>query len=183
MRWKDCGLEYSPLTLVLHWIGAALVFSLISLELIGVLTSEPIRTSTQPYRSLLWTALFFISTYRLWARLTSFHPLPVGTPSPVEVIISRSMATALLLAGVLLPIAHFLGLITAGKFFSLPGFGVLFPPIESYPNVRPVIDSLYAIGASAALAGLVLHIFGALKNHFILKNDTLMRMLGKKVEL
>ena len=31
--------------------------------------------------------------------------------------------------------------------------------------------------------GLALHIFGACKNHFVLKNDALKRMLGKRVEL
>jgi cytochrome b561 len=42
---------------------------------------------------------------------------------------------------------------------------------------------LFDIGAWAFLAGLALHVFGALKNHFLLKNNTLKRMLGKHVEL
>ncbi|TFW34285.1 cytochrome B, partial [Pseudomonas fluorescens] len=49
--------------------------------------------------------------------------------------------------------------------------------------LKEVVDVLFNIGASAFLAGLALHVFGAVKNHFLLKNDTLKRMLGKHVEL
>ena len=49
--------------------------------------------------------------------------------------------------------------------------------------MKLVVDVLFKIGATAFLAGLALHMFGAFKNHFLLKNDALKRMLGKHVEL
>lgn len=183
MQWKDNGLGFSPVTLVLHWLGAALVFGLIAIELTVAMRLQTIGISLQPYRNLLWVVLFFVSCYRLRARLTSVHPLPVGVPSPVEVIISRSVAMALILAGVLLPIAHLLSVATSGNSFALPGDFEIQMPLAPNPSAKAVISVLYAIGTTAALIGLALHIFGAMKNHFILKNDTLLRMLGKKVEL
>jgi cytochrome b561 len=53
------------------------------------------------------------------------------------------------------------------------------------PNhqVAQIVEVLFWIGATPFLLGLVLHIFGACKNHFLLKNDALKRMLGKHVEL
>lgn len=87
--------------------------------------------------------LFLISIYRFWARVTSFHPLPV----------------------------------------ELPG-GLALPTVIS-PNeqLKAVVDVLFNIGATAFLLGLALHLFGAFKNHLVLKNRALRRMLGKQVEL
>jgi len=70
-----------------------------------------------------------------------------------------------------------------GDVVPLPG-GIALPAIIA-PNVEvaSVTLLLHKIGAYAFLAGLALHIFGAMKNHFVLKNDALKRMLGKQVEL
>src|SRR5262249_17981275 len=114
---------------------------------------------------------------------TSWHPLPVGTPNPIEVMISRSVAVALALAPVLLPVDGWLAMSAAGNVVTLPG-GIALPAlIAPDGRVESVARLLHKIGAYAFLAGLALHVFGAMKNHFILKNDTLKRMLGKHVEL
>jgi cytochrome b561 len=55
--------------------------------------------------------------------------------------------------------------------------------IRPNEQVKAVVDVLFNIGATAFLAGLALHLFGAFKNHFVLKNLALRRMLGKQVEL
>ncbi|SAK71779.1 cytochrome B561 [Caballeronia hypogeia] len=127
--------------------------------------------------------MFPLSIYRFWARVTSWHPLPVGTPNPVELIVSRSVAVALALAMVLLPIAAWLAKSSAGVAIGLPG-GVVLPAImPAHSGAAHIFDVLYDIGAGAFLGGLALHVFGACKNHFVLKNDSLKRMLGKHVEL
>jgi cytochrome b561 len=132
---------------------------------------------------MLGMTILAVSIYRLWARLSSWHPLPIGSPNPIEVIIGRSVAVALALATVLLPLDGWLAISAAGKVVTLPG-GIAMPPLVA-PNadVEHVAKLLHKIGAYAFLAGLALHIFGAVKHHFILKNDTLKRMLGKHVEL
>jgi cytochrome b561 len=71
----------------------------------------------------------------------------------------------------------------AGEVLQLPG-GLWIPSLLPVnPTLKHVVDVLFDIGASAFLAGLALHVFGAVKNHFLLKNNTLKRMLGKHVEL
>lgn len=184
MQLRDNGLRFSPITIALHWLVAALLFSIIGL---GIAISSGLAgeqaAAMERLRNLLGTVLFVISIYRFWARVTSWHPLPVGTPNPIEVIVSRSVATALALAMVLLPIAVWLSRSAAGQVISLPG-GLAIPMlIEPNATVKKVVDVLFDIGATAFLAGLALHMFGACKNHFILKNAALRRMLGKHVEL
>jgi cytochrome b561 len=65
----------------------------------------------------------------------------------------------------------------------LPGGLALPTLIRPNEQVKAVVDVLFNIGATAFLAGLALHLFGAFKNHFVLKNLALRRMLGKQVEL
>ncbi|GAB7522610.1 hypothetical protein PBS_15940 [Paraburkholderia sp. 2C] len=179
-RLRDTGLGFSRVTVALHWIVAALVLAIIALEISLSIAYSAEQTSVL---NLLGTVLFPISAYRLWTRITSVHPLPVGTPNPVEVIVSRSVAVALALAMVLLPIAAWLYKSAAGESIALPGG--MFVPALMPPDAHAasVIHVLFRIGAIAFLCGLALHMFGACKSHFALKNDALKRMLGKHVEL
>lgn len=184
MQLRDNGLRFSPITIMLHWIVAALLLSIIVLDLAIAQASEAAAklewTRTQ---NLVGAVLFLVAAYRFWARVTSYHPLPLGAPNPVEVIVSRSVATALALAMVLLPIAAWLAKSAGGEIIALPG-GFAIPPLLA-PNgaVKHVVDILYEVGATAFLMGLAMHLFGAFKNHFLLKNNVLKRMLGKHVEL
>lgn len=179
-KFRDNGLGFSPITIALHWMIAVLVLSIIALKLLYSI--DPALGSPR-YVNLFGAALFPLSVYRFWARITSWHPLPVGTPNPIEVIVSRSVAVALALAMVLLPIAAWLMKSCAGQAIELPG-GLIVPPLlDVHPDAAHVFDVLYDIGAGAFLCGLALHMFGAFKNHFVLKNDSLKRMLGKHVEL
>lgn len=185
MQWRDNGMGFAPVTLVLHWVQALVVVALLLLWL-GLASGAVVpqrAASVLAARNLLGVVVFVLSAWRLWARLSSVHPLPVGTPNPVEIIVSRTNAVALLLAGVLLPVAAWLSQAAAGRAVPLPGGWYLPALAQPSPVLHQVVDVLFAVGASAAAAGLALHLFGALKNHFVLRNDALWRMLGRKVEL
>ena len=179
-QWRDNGLGFSPLTIVLHWIVASLVLAIIGIEI--ALYAQP-NAALARVLNLLGTIVFPLSIYRFWARVTSWHPLPLGTPNPVEVIVSRSVATALALAMMLLPVAAWLAKSAAGQLIELPGGWIIPSPMHPNAQAAHVFEVLFRIGATPFLLGLALHIFGACKNHFVLKNDALKRMLGKRVEL
>lgn len=184
MQLKDTGLRFSRVTVVLHWLVTLLLVGIAGLEVAIVRDAHaPGVAALVQTQNLLGLTLFLVSIYRFWARVTSWHPLPVGTPNPVEVIVSRSVAAALALAMVLLPIAVWLYKSAAGEAMALPG-GFYIPAVIA-PNtqVEQVVGVLFRIGGIAFLAGLALHMFGAMKNHFVLRNDALKRMLGKHVEL
>lgn len=184
MQVRDNGLQFSRITIALHWIVVILLLGIIGTGVaIYHAGDEAQRMSLAQTQNLLGTVLFLVSVYRLGARLTSFHPLPVGTPNPIEVIVSRSVAVALALAMVLLPIAAWLARSAAGIVIALPGGFALPALVEPNAQVLHVVDFLFTVGATAFFLGLALHIFGALKNHLVLKNDALKRMLGKHVEL
>jgi cytochrome b561 len=184
MQLRDNGLRFSPVTIVLHWVVAILLFSIIGLGIaIAQAGDDARKLEWMHVQNLLGLIVFVVSTYRFWARVTSYHPLPLGTPNPVEVIASRSVAAALALAMVLLPLAAWLSRCAAGEIVGLPGGWVIPAPLGPNAQAHRVFAFLFNLGATAFLGGLALHIFGALKNHLVLKNDALKRMLGKHVEL
>jgi cytochrome b561 len=184
MQLRDNGLRFSPVTVVLHWVVTFALLGIFGLQLaIGHASGEALRTELGQVQNLLGLLLFLVSIYRFWARITAYHPLPVGTPNPIEVIISRSVAVALALAMVLLPVAVWASRAAAGEGVALPGGWSIPTLLPVNAVLKDVVDLLFNIGASAFLAGLALHVFGAVKNHFLLKNNTLKRMLGKHVEL
>ncbi|GAB7535642.1 cytochrome b [Burkholderia sp. 3C] len=184
MQLRDNGLGFSPITIVLHWLIAALLLAIIVLAALLAAGADPVQhAALLRTRNALGLALFVVSIYRFWQRITSWHPLPVGTPNPIEVIVSRSVAAALALAMVLLPFAAWLANATAGEATPLPG-GIDIPALfDANRTAHAVVAFLFNAGSIAFLAGLALHMFGALKNHFILRNEALKRMLGKRVEL
>jgi cytochrome b561 len=184
MQLRDNGLRFSPITVILHWVVVISLLSIFWLELYIPGVSDAAAKAQLAKSQNLWGLILFVaSCYRFWARITSYHPLPVGTPNPIEVMISRSVAVGLALAMVLLPIAIWVSRSAAGVAVVLPG-GLAIPalfPVNA--ELKHVVDVLFTIGGSVFLIGLALHIFGAVKNHFLLKNNTLKRMLGKQVEL
>jgi cytochrome b561 len=177
---RDSGLGFSLITVIVHWIVAAVLLSILAIEVVRFFSPS---VETTRVLNLLGAVLFPISIYRFWARVNSYHPLPLGTPNPVEVIISRSVAVGLALAMALLPLAAWLTKSAAGELIELPGGLVIPSLIPQNHEAAQTFGILFNIGATAFLLGLALHIFGACKNHFMLKNDTLKRMLGKHVEL
>ncbi len=184
MQARDNGLGFSPITIVLHWVAAFVVVSLALLQLMIVNASDALPLAEfKQLRNTLGLLLTLMSCYRFWARLSSFHPLPVGTPNPVELIVSRVVAISLTLACVLLPIAAWLSMSASGEAVELVGGYLLNSPLAEDKGVRRVLDILFVIGMVPFLGGLALHVFGAYKSHFVLKNDSLRRMLGKHVEL
>jgi cytochrome b561 len=184
MQARDNGLGFSPTTIVLHWVAAVTVVALLLLQLVIANTSDDLpMEELKRLRNTLGLLLAVVSCYRLWARLSSFHPLPVGTPNPVELIVARSVAVSLTLACVLLPIAAWLSMCAGGQTVELIGDWRLPVLLAKDEGARKVFDTLFLVGVTLFLGGLALHVFGAFKSHFVLKNDSLRRMLGKHVEL
>lgn len=184
MQLHDTGLRFSPLTLFLHWTVAAAVLALLGLGFAAArLEQGPGKLALLGWHGSVGLCVFVLSLYRLWARLRFHHPLPVGAVSPIELIVSRSLAVALIVATVVLPLLGCLALSAAGTKLWLFGWIALAPLVDPAPGWARVAGLLHSLGAYAFTAGLALHVYGAIQHHVVKKDDTLRRMLGKQVEL
>ena len=184
IRWRDTGLGFSPLTLILHWI----TFLLVVLWLLTDLLASQATNAASAAGYLEWHRSFagvicLLALWRLRRRLTQHHPLPLGGVNPAQVIASRTIALAMLLALLGLPLLEWVVASTNGQAMTLAGSFTLPAVVPESEMLARFAGWAEQIILALFLFSLGLHFLGALKHHCTLKDDSLRRMLGKKVEL
>lgn len=160
MRIRDTGLDYGIVTMLCHWLGALALPAFLALSLAALWGGSEKLATALAAPGLIVMGLF---AFRLYWRLSSYQPLPLGDARPVAVLVGRGVALGMLLAGVVLPGMH-IWLATA----EAPALAVLI---------------LYHLGIAAFLGGFALHLYGAYRHQFISRDASLARLFGRKVEL
>jgi cytochrome b561 len=181
MKLRNTAENWGTMAKVLHWVGAALIFTMLGLGLIMVhagIASGPKFEAYQLHKSTEFLVLAVMLARGLW-RLTNSPPaLPDGM-RPWE----RRLALALHLGFYVL----ILGMIASGWLmvsasplpmpthlpfgFSVPNLTGPNALIEARAKFTHEVLSKLVIGAVA------LHVTGALKHHFIDHDGVLSRML------
>ena len=182
MKLRDTGLGFGLVTISCHWTGAFmlpgfLIFALGTLA--GSAPPNPERLDAVSSLGFLCAVLF---SFRIYWRLKHHHPMPLGGAKPVEVIVARCVAFGLLVAGVVLPLILWAALSAGGHEFRV--FGLALPRIWSEGAASAFyLMGLFWLGVVAFSLGFLLHLFGAFKHQVILKDDAVLRLMGKEIEL
>lgn len=181
MSLKNSEHNYGWLAVVLHWLVAAVVVGLFALGFWMVDLSyydEWYRKGPDLHRSI-GLILFAVVVFRLLWRLINTSPRPLASHKRWEVV-SAHVAHSLLY--VLMFVAMVSGyLITTADGSSISVFG-LFDVPSLTGRVKGMEDTAGAVHywSTWALVGLAgLHALGALKHHFIDRDETLRRMSGR----
>lgn len=173
MQWRDTGLGFGAITIVLHWVGATLVVAFAAIAVAGLLADA----GGGPKSLGLGVAASAISAFRILWRALHHHPLPVAPAAPVTLLLHRAVALALLLAGAVLPWLYF-ALLSAGPELGLPGWAAALGWLPVWlTRLLFWLGIVLFAGAATLHAGAA--VFGALKGG----DRSLARMLGAKVEL
>ena len=171
---------------LLHWLVAALMLGLAGA---GLYMSRAEAWALYPWhKSFGLLALLFI-VVRLVQRLRLGLPDPVQPSSPALHRAARWAHGALLVLTLLLPLSGMLFSGASGHGFGL--FGLPLVPHQDDPakpgEVLPYNATLAELGQQAhhwggylLLALVALHVLAALKHHFIDRDRTLLRMLGRR---
>lgn len=181
MSLKNSEHNYGWLAVVLHWLVAVVVAGLFALGFWMVDLSyydEWYRKGPDLHRSI-GLILFAVVVFRLLWRLINTSPRPLASHKRWEVV-SAHVAHSLLY--VLMFVAMGSGyLITTADGSSISVFG-LFDVPSLTGRVKGMEDTAGAVHywSTWALVGLAgLHALGALKHHFIDRDETLRRMSGR----
>jgi cytochrome b561 len=162
-----------------HWLTALTVIGLfvLGLWMVGLNYYHPWYYRAADIHKSLGLLLFGLVAARLLWRLA--NPVPEHTPGPrwehrladaVHWVIYL-LLFAILATGYLIPTAAGQPVSVFG-WFDIPAF------VTGIPNQETLAGRLHEYLAWALIALLVLHVAGALKQHFIHRNRTLKRMLG-----
>jgi cytochrome b561 len=181
MQWKNNTARFGSIAVALHWLVALPVFILFAL---GWWMTE-LDYYDSWYKLGPWwhksigVMLFLTVALRLCWRFISPPPKPLSSHQPWEIKIAHAVH---LLLYVLLFVTMLSGyLISTADNRPVEVFGWFSVPatITSIPEQEDVAGLVHLIVASTLIGLALLHAAAALKHHFIDRDRSLMRILGR----
>ncbi len=176
---KNSATQFGLVSRMNHLVSAILVLSLIGTGLfMHDIDDFKLKDSLYTLHHSMGIALFGLMLLRFFWLKISPNP-PQLSHNKLEHILAHSVKGMLYLTLLIMPI---LGWVVANS----DGAEVRFFNLFSLPNIVNESESLHDITkeihesiAFLILALISLHIAGALKHHFVYKDNTLKRMFGK----
>lgn len=177
--------SYGYISIFFHWLSALSIFGLFGLGYYMVdLTyyHEWYKTAPELHKSI-GIVFFVLMIFRLVWRVKQIQPNHLDSHSLLEQKAGKITHTLLywliftiMVAGYLISTADGRG-IEVFEFVTIPAIGSI---IENQEDIAGVVHKWLAYG----LIGLaLLHALAALKHHFIDKDNTLNRIIGKRQKL
>lgn len=181
----DTATKLSQKTIVLHWIVAV---GMIGMLMSGVIMEELHAYAVYPWHKSFGVLIVAFVLWRIYWRMKSGWPQPAREYSALEISLSKVVHWMLIIGTIMMPIS---GMMMSGfGGYGIPFFGLELvaanPNPESPEEMLAYNESLaqigkvmHGLGGKLMIAAVLLHLAGALKHHFIDKDNTLKRMLGK----
>ncbi|MCA8908989.1 MAG: cytochrome b [Rhodospirillaceae bacterium] len=178
MQWRNSAEKYGAVAKTLHWLIALVIFGMIGLGLY----MEDLPRGPQQYefiqlhKSFGITLLALVVLRLLWRLGNPAPPLPLTTKG-YEKFLAHLVHVLLYVAMIVFPLSGWI-MISASDFPTGEVFGLFTIP-DLIGTDREIGDIAYKVHETMlwVIAGLLaLHILGALKHHFISKDDVLRRM-------
>ena len=170
--------RYSGLRIGLHWAIALLIaaaYALIELREIYPKGSDP-RELMKTLHFMLGLSVLFLAVLRVAAALGSPKPAIVPAPPAWQHALAGATHGLLYLLMIGLPLLGWLLLSTAGK--PVPFFGLELPPLMGPDKATAeTLKELHELIGQAGYALIGLHTAAALYHHYLVKDNTLRRML------
>ena len=178
MNMRNTVDRYGSLSIAMHWLMLGLliaVYSVILLREIYPKGSDP-REALKLWHFMLGMSVFGLVFVRIALRFVGSTPRIVPPPARWQHLLGVGMHLALYLFLISMPLLGWLTLSTAGK--PIPFFGLELPAIWSqdkefahtFKDLHETIGEIgyYLVGA---------HALAALIHHYIVRDNTLLRML------
>ena len=177
---KNTAISYGLVSRANHWMSAFLFIGLIALGIyMHELPKSPEKFELYDLHKSLGIGLFMLMMLRLaWLKLS---PNPEQlSKTKFEHILGHAAKGLLYLAMILMPISGWIMSTSGGhdvSFFNLFTLPVLIGENET---IHEIAKGIHGLVGPLMILVVLLHIAGAMKHHFVYKDDTLKRMLGKK---
>lgn len=181
MQWRNSPLRFGLVSILLHWAVALTVFGLFGLGLwmSGLDYYSPWYRTAPDIHKGIGILLFLVMLLRLAWRLASPPPAPLASHGPLVRLASRAGHGLLYLGLFALMIAGYLISTADGQPIEVFGWFQVPALVSGLPDQADVAGEVHELLAWALVGLAVLHALAALKHHFIDRDATLLRMLGR----
>lgn len=188
MTLRNSEKRYGTVAMALHWLIAVAIIGMIAygyyLSTLPI-TDPRLFQLVQIHKSIGLTILALSLLRVAWRLVNPVPPLPDTISKPIKIlarathIILYGLIVAIPLAGWAMVSASPLGIPT--KWFELFEWPHIVPlarlPFDQKPEAEEVFHAIHSWLAYGAAVLLLVHAGAALFHHYVLKDDTLRRML------
>lgn len=170
--------RYSQLSLILHWLIAVLVIGQIALIMAHDATEGDLSRSLVMLHKSVGLSILVLTLVRLgWRIANPAIPLPPELPH-WQRLMARATHVLFYVVLIGMPLGGWAASSAAGRdidFFGLFNWPLL--PISGGREVAGQLMDAHEMAAKLLYVLLALHILGALKHHFVDRDNVLHRML------
>ena len=181
MQWRNSAERYGLVSIVLHWLVAVAVFGLFGLGywMVGLDYYSAWYKDAPELHKSFGLLLFAVMLGRmLWRRVS---PPPASLPSHGRLTrLGSKFGHAFLYLGLfVLMISGYLISTAEGRGIEVFGLFEVPATVSSIPNQEDVAGLVHEYLAWALVIFAGIHALAAFKHHFIDRDTTLLRMLGR----
>jgi cytochrome b561 len=179
---KNTENHYGIITILLHWLVAAIIIGLFGLGywMVGLGYYDPWYKQGPDLHKSIGATLFLLMIGRVLWRKLQVQPKGLDSHTKFEKTAGAVVHQFLYLVIFIIMISGYLISTADGRaievfqFIQVPSLGELFS------NQEDIAGAVHKYLAYSLIFVVVLHAAAALKHHFIDKDNTLMRMLGQR---
>jgi cytochrome b561 len=180
MQLLDSDKRFGLVSIANHWFAALLIIGMLSLGLyMADLPKGPWKGQLFAIHKSFGVLVLMLGAARIGWRLGNSLPGPVDTTRPWLRKTARQLHLLLMAMMLALPLSGW-AMSSAGDHpVSFFGLFTLPPLLAADKDLAKILVNVHAALAWTLIALLVLHAGAALQHHFIARDATLRRMLGR----
>lgn len=179
------NIPFNKVDIALHWLVASGVLGLI---ILGIYMVNTRSYDLYSVHKSIGVILFVVIVLRTTNRLKKGWPEKLAVHKNWEIIVAKAVHWMLLISCMLMPLSGMIEAVMGGRGLFVFNLELFAANIGSDNRPLPLNSALadaaetthYIVGYSL-IAIILAHLLGALKHHIIDKDETLNRILGRKI--
>ena len=171
--------KYHPASIFFHWAIAFLVVAaFVVIELKGQFPKgSEARDLCKTVHGVIGQLIFLLMILRLGARFMFGVPTP-SNPNPVFITLAKAMHWLLYAILLISPIFGLMYFQYGGK--EIHFFGLVWPQfVTPNPEMKKLVENIHEFLGNSLYFLIGIHALAGLWQHYVIKDDTLRRMLNK----
>lgn len=181
MSLKNTSESYGTLTIILHWLMAIMIMMLVfvGFNMTGMDDGDD-KWKIYGLHKAAGVLVLVLALFRWLWMLSNDKPNPLPGWSNAEITIGNITKWLLMIMMLAMPVAGVTMSLAGGNDISFFGLFTIAALAEKNKLLAEIAHEIHEIGGVVIAVIIGLHILAALKHHFLKKDKTVARMIGRK---